>query len=79
MMSERICVLENNWCLLPNKSNWYTKVIWHLTGNIRIANLLFLSIEESVCGQSYKHFTLVNYDSIVVPDWKIPQITTLES
>ena len=25
------------------------------------------------------HFTLVNYDSRVVPDWKIPHITTLES
>ena len=30
-------------------------------------------------GQSYKQFTLVNYDSSVVPDWKIPHITTLES
>ena len=36
-----------------------------------------LRIESS--GQSYKHFTLVNYDSRVVPDWKIPHITTLES
>ena len=32
-----------------------------------------------LCGQSYKHFTLVNYDSRVVPDLKIPHITTLES
>ena len=24
------------------------------------------------CGQSYKHFTLVNYDSRVVPDLKLP-------
>ena len=31
------------------------------------------------CGQSYKHFTIVNYDPRVVPDWKIPHITTLES
>ena len=31
------------------------------------------------CGQSYKHFTLVNYDSRVTPDWKIPHITTLEA
>ena len=31
------------------------------------------------CGHSYKYFTLVNYDSRVVPDWKIPHITTLES
>ena len=30
------------------------------------------------CGQSYKHFTIVNYDSRVVPDWKIPHIMTLE-
>ena len=29
-------------------------------------------------GQSYKHFTLINYDSRVVPDWKIPHITILE-
>ena len=29
------------------------------------------------CGQSYKQFTLVNYDSRVVPDLKILQITTL--
>ena len=29
-------------------------------------------------GQSYKEFTLINYDSRVVPDWKIPHITTLE-
>ena len=35
--------------------------------------------EDKICGQSYKHFMLVNYDSRVVPDWKIPQITTLES
>ena len=32
-----------------------------------------------LCGQSYKHITLVNYDSRVVPDWKIPHIKTLES
>ena len=28
-------------------------------------------------GQSYKHFTLVNYDSRVVPDLKILHITTV--
>ena len=33
---------------------------------------------HAVCGQSYKHFTIVIYDSRVVPDWKIPHITTLE-
>ena len=31
------------------------------------------------CGQSYKHFMIVNYDSRVVPDLKILHITTLES
>ena len=36
-------------------------------------NVLVLS------GQSYKHFTLVNYDSRVVPDLKLPHITILES
>ena len=30
-------------------------------------------------GQSYKHFMIVIYDSRVVPDWKIPHITTLQS
>ena len=31
------------------------------------------------CGQSYKASTIVIYDSRVVPDLKIPHITTLES
>ena len=30
-------------------------------------------------GQSYKHFTFVNYDPRGIPDLKIPHITTLES
>ena len=30
-------------------------------------------------GQSYTDSTIVNYDSRVVPDLKIPHITTLES
>ena len=30
-------------------------------------------------GQSYKGSTIVNYDSRVVPDLKIPHITTLGS
>ena len=34
---------------------------------------------SAISGQSYKHFTLINYDSRVVPDWKMPHITTLES
>ena len=37
-----------------------------------------LGVKPETCGQSYKHFTLVNYDSRGVPDLKIPHITTLE-
>ena len=36
-------------------------------------------VQLETSGQFYKHFMLVNYDSRVVPDWKIPHITTLES
>ena len=35
--------------------------------------------ERVSSGQSYKHFTLINFDSRVIPDWKIPHITNLES
>ena len=35
--------------------------------------------ERMTCGQSYKAPTIVIYDSRVVPDWKIPHITTLEA
>ena len=31
------------------------------------------------CDQSYKQFTLVIYDSRVIPDLKVPQITTLDT
>ena len=34
---------------------------------------------DSYSGQSYKQFTIVIYDSRVVPDLKIPLITTLDS
>ena len=34
---------------------------------------------SNISGQSYKHFTIVNYDSRVIPDLKIPHISTLES
>ena len=37
-----------------------------------------LKFVYDISGQSYKHFTLVNYDSRVVHDLKIPHITTLE-
>ena len=32
-----------------------------------------------ISGQSYKGFTIVNYNSRVVPDLKMPHITTLWS
>ena len=34
---------------------------------------------KNISGQSYKHFTIVNYDSRVIPDLKLPHIMTLES
>ena len=40
---------------------------------------LVSSYNHLTSGQSYKASTIVNYDSRVVPDWKIPHITTLES
>ena len=41
--------------------------------------IIWTTVSSHCCGQSYKHFTLINYDSRVIPDWKIPHITTLES
>ena len=38
-----------------------------------------LNKDVDISGQSYKTSTIVIYDSRVVPDWKIPHITTLES
>ena len=49
------------------KHNFFKKIMW---------NISYTSVTS---GQSYKHFTLVNYNSRVVPDLKLPHITTLES
>ena len=38
-----------------------------------------LGTSLSCCGQSYKASMIVNYDSRVIPDLKIPHIPTLES
>ena len=55
-------------------------LLMQLLTTLAITGLNLLLLKSSmVCGQSYKHFTLVNYDSRVVPDKKIPHITTLES
>ena len=40
---------------------------------------ILFTIGSVSCGQSYKASTIVIYNSRVVPDWKIPHITTLES
>ena len=39
----------------------------------------FKDIKLEISGQSYIHFTIINYNSTVVPDLKIPHIMTLES
>ena len=53
--------------------------ISQLAGMLKyLGTSLIISLTHT-CGQSYKHFTLVNYDTRVVPDWKIPHIMTLES
>ena len=41
--------------------------------------ILGRSVVVDSCGQSYKAPTIVIYDSRVVPDLKLPHITTLES
>ena len=47
-------------------SDWPLKILQPITG-------------LKTSGQSYKGTMIVNYDSRVVPDLKIPRITTLES
>ena len=52
----------------PNNGERFLLKIMDRTGKHRLT-----------CGQSYKASTIVIYDSRVVPDLKIPHITTLES
>ena len=49
--------------------------------NNNIFSLMIMSnlVKLETCGESYKHFTLLNYDSRVTHDFKILRITTLES
>ena len=69
------------------KSSHYFKMQGHFRP---LFLFLFISVQLKVnktaddcnrntdlCGQSYKACTIVNYDSRVVPDLKIPHITTL--
>ena len=54
-------------------------ILWaHLYGAPPTSKHQFV-FDVLASGQSYKGFTIVNYDSRVVPDWKIPHIMTLES
>ena len=41
--------------------------------------ILLLLLDSVTCGQSYKSSTIVIYDSRVIPDLKLPHITTLKS
>ena len=60
-------------------SQLYLRPIYLLRCNSYICYINFAILHRWTSGQSYKHFMLINYDSRVVPDWKIPHITTLES
>ena len=52
-------------------------VNWAKIYLIRAITIIVLELQYS--GQSYKQFTLVIYNSRVVPDLKIPHIMTLDS
>ena len=49
----------------------------HLPGHSQVGRYVATSFKQS-SGQSYKGSTIINYDSRVVPDLKIPQFSTLE-
>ena len=53
----------------------FHQTVLSLVMDVRIGTKRFLQSS----GQSYKGFTIVNYNSRVVPDWKTLHITTLES
>ena len=56
----------------------YLKLFPRLVGHhfLQYYNVTIMSeVTADFCGQSYKHFTIVNYDSRVVTDLKLPHIT----
>ena len=63
--------------IIDKEKSYFEKVVlktlWPNVGE-QVEDLIRLTSD-----QSYKHFMLVNYDSRVVPDMKIPHIMTLES
>ena len=61
-----------------NPANLYLPTIncIKMKKNRRIAQ--FFKLQFAFSGQSFKGLTIVNYNSRVIPDLKIPHITTLE-
>ena len=63
--------------IIDKEKSYFEKVVlktlWPNVGE-QVEDLIRLTSD-----QTYKHFMLVNYDSRVVPDMKIPHIMTLES
>ena len=65
---------------LHTKNNLFTLSVKSRLVKLETSRTVILRPTVSVlCDQSYKASTIVNYDPRVVPDWKIPHITTLES
>ena len=63
---DAIGTYKNCWCLDSNQG----PLVLEVTALPQL---------HTFCGQSYKHFTIVIYESRVVPDLKVPHITTLDS
>ena len=63
-----------------NLSNMSLLIPWPLDQSFlpNLCKKAFMK-RKLTCGQYYKASTIINYDSRVVPDLKIPHITTLES
>ena len=74
-------------CLIFRQSRGSIFLQKYLVLSLQISDPLYMKksmnpvsqVDLISCGQSYKASTIINYDSRVVPDWKIPHITTLES
>ena len=66
----------------PSSIEWSREVVYNflLYYSMNCAMAIFkLNGRSEYSGQSYKASSIVIYDSRVIPDLKIPHITTLES